>query len=283
MSTTHGHQAETIGIQQIALAFGRTFPKFRLITNLVFPMPESSTVRSAEADAIVVCEAGVFIFEIKGYRDCFVGREALNEDGAKQWFLTSTLNGEKSMVKDPLRQTSPKAKYLRTLLPAEIKIQYYALLPLPGVVLEGDMSSGVLTCDDLAYVPRDLRTKSRGIKSWHVLDEEEIGLTTDLLLSLQGDLTHAQHIANCEEAFSTQAREARAAASSAPVADASSLAIGKATPADGVAATNAGTEIVDEDFTRQAVLVQTQNVFKKLLQGWTEPQQNRTQFQCVEA
>lgn len=191
---------EEIGFQQIREAFGPRFKHFRLLTNLVIPMPDAH-VPTAELDAVVVCDAGVFIFEIKGHRNCLIEREDANQNGHKRWFAVPERRETRSEIPDPLRQNAPKRARLRELVPEPIKLNHYVLFPMPDVRLEPTMPASVLTATDLDYVARMLRANNKGIKGWHQLDEAEVRQTETMLLSLQGGRTKTDHIENCKAIF----------------------------------------------------------------------------------
>jgi len=213
MTAHHPHSAdhsEALGFQQIRDAFMPRFKHFRLLTNLVIPMPDTQ-VPTVELDAVVICDAGVFIFEIKGHRDCLIEREDGNDSGLKHWFVCPNGNGERRKIDDPLQQNAPKRKHLRTLVPEPITLRHYALFPMPNVQLEPTMSALVLTAADIDYFARTLRADCRRINGWHRLDESEVLETEAMLMALQGTLTRDMHIENCKSIFGDASRAARLA------------------------------------------------------------------------
>ena len=191
---------EEIGFQQIRDAFAPRFKHFRLLTNLVIPMP-GAHVPTAELDAVVICEAGVFIFEIKGHRNCLIERDDGNDHGLKRWFTVSDRDGARNEMADPLRQNAPKRERLRELVAAPIKLHHYVLFPMPDVRLEPTMHASVLTASDVFYLGRMLRSNSKSIRTWSLLDEAGVRQTEAMLRALQGTLTAEMHIDNCKAIF----------------------------------------------------------------------------------
>jgi hypothetical protein len=191
------NEAESLGVQQLVSAFGPVFPNFRVLRNLVIPMPEGSPVRTAEFDAVVVCESGVYLFEIKGWRNAYVYREK-TDDAPSRWFLRSQGCAVATEVMDPAAQGGRKTTFLRKLLPERMKLHYYVLLPCDGVELEGRMPAAIITSSDLPYVARLIRSSVRTSRASTPLDAEAIELTVQMLFSLQGDLTLDEHIRNCQ-------------------------------------------------------------------------------------
>lgn len=207
-SAPTANESETIGIRQIVSAFSPVFPHFRILQNLVIPLPADSPVPTAEFDAVVICEAGLYLFEIKGWRDAYVYREKRADDNT-QWFLRPHGSKATIEVQNPGAQGGRKMVQLRTLLPERMRVHYYVLLPCGGIELEPAMPAGILTSADLPYVARVIRSSSRSSKISVPLDAQAIELTAQMLFELQGDLTVAQHIRNCQ--FSRERQAAHAA------------------------------------------------------------------------
>ena len=78
--------AASLGVQQLANAFSPAFDHLRILRNLIIPMPEGCAVRTARIDAVVVCETGIYLFEIKAWRNAFVYRKK-SEQAPPRWFL----------------------------------------------------------------------------------------------------------------------------------------------------------------------------------------------------
>jgi len=196
-SASPTNDSETIGIRQIVSAFSPVFPHFRILQNLVIPLPVDSPVPTAEFDAVVICEAGLYLFEIKGWRDAYVYREKRADDNT-QWFLRPHGSEAVIEVQNPGSQGGRKMVQLRALLPERMRVHYYVLLPCGGIELEPSMPAGILTSSDLPYAARVIRSGSRSSKTSVPLDAQAIELTAQMLFELQGDLTVAEHIRNCQ-------------------------------------------------------------------------------------
>ena len=178
--------AATLGVQQLANAFSPTFSHLRILRDLVIPMPEGHAARTARIDAVLVCETGVYLFEIKAWRNAFVYRKK-SDQSPPRWFLR--LHGCKNVreVKDPAWQGGRKTTQLRSLLPDDLRLQYFVLLPCEGIELEGVMPAAVVTQQDLPYIARLVRNNGRTARTYRLLDAEGIDRTVERLLALQGE------------------------------------------------------------------------------------------------
>ena len=178
--------AATLGVQQLANAFSPAFSHLRILRDLVIPMPEGHAARTARIDAVLVCETGVYLFEIKAWRNAFVYRKK-SDQSPPRWFLR--LHGCKNVreVKDPAWQGGRKTTQLRSLLPDDLRLQYFVLLPCEGIELEGVMPAAVVTQQDLPYIARLVRNNGRTARTYRLLDAEGIDRTVERLLALQGE------------------------------------------------------------------------------------------------
>jgi hypothetical protein len=188
--------AASLGVQQLASAFSPAFSHLRILRNLVIPMPEGCIVRTARIDAVLVCETGVYLFEIKAWRNAFVYRKK-SDEAPPRWFLR--LNGctRAREVKDPAWQGGRKTTQLRSLLPEDLRLQYFVLLPCEGVELEGVMPAAVITQQDLPYIARLVRNNGRTARTYPLLDAQAVDRTVQRLLDIQGDLSIEDHMQNC--------------------------------------------------------------------------------------
>ncbi|MBB3641678.1 nuclease-related domain-containing protein [Variovorax atrisoli] len=206
-----GNTATSLGVQQLASAFSPAFSYLRILRNLIIPMPESHTVPTARIDAVLVCETGVYLFEIKAWRNAFVYRKKAQQSPPR-WFLR--LHGDKNAreVKDPAWQGGRKTTQLRSLLSDELRLQYFVLLPCDGIELEGVMPAAIITQHDLPYIARLVRNNGRLARNYPLLDEQGIDRTVQRLLEIQGGLTLEDHLRNCREGSTQPAAAARASA-----------------------------------------------------------------------
>ena len=190
--------AASLGVQQLASAFSPAFSHLRILRNLIIPMPEGSAVRTAQIDAVLVCETGVYLFEIKAWRNAFVYRKK-SDQAPPRWFLRLQGCTHAREVKDPAWQGGRKTTQLRSLLADELRLQYFVLLPCEGVELEGVMPAAVITQQDLPYIARLVRNNGRTARTYPLLDAEAIDRTAQRLLDIQGGLSVEDHMQNCRE------------------------------------------------------------------------------------
>lgn len=190
--------AASLGVQQLASAFSPAFSHLRILRNLIIPMPEGSVVRTAMIDAVLVCETGVYLFEIKAWRNAFVYRKK-SAKAPPRWFLRLQGCSRAREVKDPAWQGGRKTTQLRSLLNDELRLQYFVLLPCEGVELEGVMPAAVITQQDLPYIARLVRNNGRTARTYPLLDADAIDRTAQRLLDIQGSLSLDEHMQNCRE------------------------------------------------------------------------------------
>ncbi|SDJ67208.1 nuclease-related domain-containing protein [Variovorax sp. OV700] len=190
--------AASLGVQQLTSAFSPAFSHLRILRNLIIPMPEGSPVRTAQIDAVLVCETGIYLFEIKAWRNAFVYRKKSGQ-APPRWFLRLQGCTRAREVKDPAWQGGRKTTQLRSLLADELRLQYFVLLPCEGVELEGVMPAAVITQQDLPYIARLVRNNGRTARTYPLLDAEAIDRTAQRLLDIQGGLSVEDHVQNCRE------------------------------------------------------------------------------------
>lgn len=190
--------AASLGAQQIASAFGPAFRHMRILRDLIIPMPDGGAVPTARIDVVLVCEAGVYLFEIKGWRNAFVYRKKSNQ-GPTRWFLRLDGYSKAREIKDPTWQGVRKTAQLRSRLPEDLRLQCFLLLPCEGVELEGVMPAAVITYQDLPYIARLTRSGGRTGRTHPLLSADAIERTAQLLMDIQGDLTVDDHLRNCRE------------------------------------------------------------------------------------
>jgi hypothetical protein len=176
--------AATLGVQQLASAFSPTFSHLRILRNLVIPMPEGHAARTARIDAVLVCETGVYLFEIKSWRNAFVHREK-SDESPPRWFLRTNGCENVREVKDPAWQGGRKTTQLRSLLPDDLRLQYFVLLPCEGVELDGVMPAAVITQQDLPYIARLVRNNGRAARTYRLMDAQAIDRTVERLMEIQ--------------------------------------------------------------------------------------------------
>jgi hypothetical protein len=194
-TTATATTATTLGMQQLAHAFEPAFSRMHVLRDLVIPMHEGSAVPTARFDVALVCEAGVYLFEVKGWRNAVVYRKT-SAHALPRWFLRPHGQPLAREVKDPAWRCGRKTTHLRSLLPCDLRVQYFVLLPFEGVELEGVMPSAVITPQDLPYIARVARNNGRSGQGYALLDAAAIDRTRQLLAGLQGELTLDDHLRN---------------------------------------------------------------------------------------
>lgn len=188
--------ATTLAVQQLAAAFQPAFGRMHMLRDLVIPMYEGSAVPTARFDVALVCEAGVYLFEVKGWRNAVVYRKT-SMHTVPRWFLRQHGHSLAREVKDPAWQCGRKTTHLRSLMPTDLRVQYFVMLPFDGVKLEGVMPTVVITPQDLPYIARVARNNGRSEQGYPMLDNAAIDRTLQLLTDLQGGLTVDDHMRNC--------------------------------------------------------------------------------------
>ena len=192
---------EALAADQLATAFQKSFDDVRVFRNLVMPLPEGRIIKTAEIDALVVCNAGVFIFEVKSWCNAQVFRIAIPGQEKKQWVLGSR-SGKQMHVNDPVSQGAEKTNALRAFLDARILTQYFVLLPGQALDLEGTLPASVLLSSDLGLATRIIRSNQKRAKRYHALDAEAVGLVCAMIEDLTRGLSVADHVASVIESKS---------------------------------------------------------------------------------
>lgn len=188
--------SEIYGTNKLLEIFTPTFPGVRVLQNIILPLGEGyGPCPTAEFDVVVVCSAGVMIFEIKGHDE---GRVSITkgENGIRHWKIHKP-QGVLD-IPDPVAQGGRKIRFLRDSIP-DTTIRGYVYFTSPKIVLPPTAPSDVLTTSDLGYLPRSLRTESRRKKK--EIDQEKINNIADAMLALSQGLTLEKHIQNCKKTY----------------------------------------------------------------------------------
>ncbi|WP_198140729.1 nuclease-related domain-containing protein [Polaromonas naphthalenivorans] len=204
------NNSEAQAANYLTTAFKRTFDDVRVLTGVVLPLPEGARLATAEYDCIVICNAGVYLFEVKGWNQCLVGREKV--EAGHQWYLEQA-NGDRKHVNDPVAQGSEKFQAMKGYLDARIAIKYYVVLPGTDVQISPTLPATILTAQDISYIPRLCNSATKASKMYQKLDRETVALLADYIKEKSGVLTLNEHIANCNR-FQLQKKAARHASGS---------------------------------------------------------------------
>ncbi|SER34794.1 nuclease-related domain-containing protein [Giesbergeria anulus] len=191
-TTIQNFSAEDIGFENIQKSFKKIFPEARLLKNVILPMEDDGLVKTAEYDVMVVCAAGIHIFEIKGYPKGKVWYEK-GENGLRLWKID---NGTTvSEIHDPISQGLGKLYYIRKSVQCFSK--YYVYFTGDEIDLEPTMPATVLTTDELPYVSRLAYSDAKFRKS--MIKKEEVDVIADAILEISSQYTIVEHISNCRE------------------------------------------------------------------------------------
>ncbi|UUZ66561.1 NERD domain-containing protein (plasmid) [Polaromonas sp. P1-6] len=189
------NRAEAHAAELLTAAFKRTFTDVVVLTGLIVSLPKPSRIPTGEFDCIVVCNAGMFVFEVKGWKNCGVRR--CKEGTRNRWFLGCKDRNDHE-VPDPLVQGCEKLTGLKSFLDPRIGIRYYVLLPEEGVELDPTLPAGVITSQELPYIPRLLRSQTKASKTHMMMDGETVDLLARYLQQLGEGHTLEEHIENCQ-------------------------------------------------------------------------------------
>lgn len=187
----HVNKAEEVGFRLIERSFKHVFPAARILHNVILPMDdENSLIETAEYDTIVVCRAGVFLFEVKGYEHTHITFHT--DNGKKLWRLNSS-NGKYTDVNDPLPSTFAKRSYLANSL--DCIVNHFVLLPFKTATIDPAIPSNVLLPNDLPFVARMVRTNAKYKDKY--LDDATVYAISDSIEELSSNFTLEEHIENC--------------------------------------------------------------------------------------
>lgn len=187
--------SETYGTNKLLEVFTPTFPGVRVLHNIILPLGEGyGPCPTAEFDVVVVCSAGVMIFEIKGHDQGTIEIKK-GENGIRHWKIHKPQGVLE--IPDPVAQGGRKIRFLRDSIP-DTTIRGYVYFTSPNIILPPTAPSDVLTTGDLGYLPRSLRTEARRKKK--EIEQKKIDAIADALLALSQGLTIEKHIQNCKKA-----------------------------------------------------------------------------------
>jgi len=189
------NETEQKSCEVIGDAFRSAFHDVSVQCNAVIALPSGFRNPTGEIDCVVVCNAGVFLFEIKGWKNTCVSREAVVGLEAKQWFLNSIVDGKfvKTPVRDPIAQGFEKQTEIRRHLDARIPLRSLVFLGGPNVVLHPQLPSAVVAAPDLPYFLRTVRSE-RKRDSKKTLDADGVALVSRLITGLSTGLTVEDHV-----------------------------------------------------------------------------------------
>jgi len=185
------NESEAFGTNQILRAFRRTYPESRVLQNVILPLDNFGACPTAEFDVLVVCMAGVYLFEIKGYDE---GRIVIDKgpDGMQLWKINK-ISGPVD-IPNPIAQGGRKLRYLRQSIP-NCQIRGFVYFTSERITIPADISADVVTTADLNYLPRVLRSDAK--RRDRLLTVTTVDDIADSILMLAEGHTMQEHIQNC--------------------------------------------------------------------------------------
>lgn len=186
-------ESEAYGCMRILGAFKPVFPEVRILQNIIMPMDGFGGCPTAEFDVIVVCTAGVFVFEIKGHAGKSIEIKK-TDDGAHHWKIHKEF-GEVE-IQDPLAQGGRKIRYLRESIHGCL-VRGFVYFTNDAIALPRDINADVITSKDLEYLVRTLRYDAK--RRDRMQTEDCINKIADSILELSRNFTLDEHIHNCLE------------------------------------------------------------------------------------
>ena len=191
---TRSIQSEIYGAEKIREIFTAIFPATKILTNVILPIDNSKGCPTAEFDVIVICEAGVFVFEIKGYNYGKITISKPPEGGSREWFFWK--GDYKNRIFDPLSQGGRKIKHLRDSI-SNCVIRGYVYFTGDQIELPPTISPSVVKTEDLGYLTRMLRNEAK--KRGSLLDQGIIDYIYDSISLISKGYSIGEHIINCKK------------------------------------------------------------------------------------
>lgn len=190
---TFENASEATAYQAIKATFGLLFPEHLLLTNVILPTGEVGGPTTSEYDLILVCSAGMIVFEVKGWCNAYLtSRKGL--DGQHEWFLHKP-DGEQIPTRDPISQGGFKIRYLQEQLKGIFCTQY-VLFTEPSLTLDQGCNAHAIQLSDLPYLSRITRSTSRKFHEEHLLDQKKISAIAEAIQVVSEPYTKAQHLRN---------------------------------------------------------------------------------------
>jgi hypothetical protein len=204
------NKTEQRSCKLIEQAFRTTFDDVAVYDNLVISLPNGFRLPTGEIDCVVVCNAGVFLFEVKGWNNTHVSREPVVGSDQKQWFLNSAAGASfiKTQVRDPIAQGLEKTAEIRRHLDARVNLRSLVYLGGPNVSVDARLPSSAITEADLPFLLRGMYSDSkRSNNRYRLLDAEGVDLVASLIHGLGEGNSIAGHMQAVMAARSTSCEE----------------------------------------------------------------------------
>jgi hypothetical protein len=168
--------------------FNKAFAHVYMINGAIFKPNDGFMPSTAEADTIVICEGGIYVFEVKSWDG------QVSQDGVT--FLVSNADGKPKNRDNPIHQNTRKCKYIKTLVPG-VNVQNRVLITGENASLDYKLPPLVMTRHDIPHAVRGDAYFAR--HKLNLLPGEEVQRIHELLLAAvkEADVTKDEHIANC--------------------------------------------------------------------------------------
>lgn len=189
----NSQETEMFATNKIRLAFEACYTDVRVFSNIVIPLPHGEHIRTAEIDCLIVCNSGVYMFEIKNWRNTLVTREQTVSNDRKQWFLNNYPT-QRVPVSDPIAQGCEKYAELRRHLDERIHLRSYAMICGENLQVAADMPACVLVLEDLPYLTRVLRSDVKRHNRCEFLDENCVAMVAEIVEKLSHGMSHEEHV-----------------------------------------------------------------------------------------
>ena len=184
-------ESENFGCEQILNTFSSVFSDVRVMQNIIMPMDGFGYCPTAEFDVIVSCNAGVFVFEIKGYTGNSI-EISKTEKEIHIWKIHKD-NGIIE-IQDPLAQTGRKIKYLRESIRGSM-VRGFVYFTNEKISLPPNANADVIKTNDLAYLVRSIRHDAK--RRNKLISTENVNKIAESILEISQNHTMEEHIKNC--------------------------------------------------------------------------------------
>ena len=184
-------ESENFGCEQILNTFSSVFSDVRIMQNIIMPMDGFGYCPTAEFDVIVSCNAGVFVFEIKGYTGKSI--EIFKTEKEIHIWKIHKDNGIIE-IQDPLAQTGRKIKYLRESIKGSM-VRGFVYFTNENILLPPNANADVIKTSDLAYLSRSLRHDAK--RRDKLLSADDVNRIAESILEISQHYTIEEHINNC--------------------------------------------------------------------------------------
>jgi hypothetical protein len=217
---------EEFSCRRLEQAFRAAFDDVVVMPNLVISLTNGHRLPTAEIDCTIVCNSGVFLFEIKGWKDAHASREVVVGQDARQWFLSSMNHGgeiTKMQRSDPIGQGTEKHLEVRSRLPSYALLRSFVFLGGANLTIDPDLPSNVVIAGDLGYLVRMLKSDTKRKKptpnkpGYSKLDAQKVEEVAQLLKDMAKGNSLEEHK---RAAIASKARERELSAMTDAPADA---------------------------------------------------------------